>query len=125
MRLPLRLITLLSFALISIASCLADDDIDIPVSSDGEDNPYPIRHRSAPMQHWCKIDIDGATISSSVNGIISYELISDSGEASIISTTSPLLLIDRLRTLPDGQYTIRLITADTSYSGSFYLSSHS
>lgn len=117
-----RLITFLALALIGFGSSLADD-IDIPVSSD--ENPdwkYGNKHRSAPIQHWCTIDIEGASITSSVDGIICYEIIADGDNAAVVSTPSPVILIDRLKTLPEGQYTIRLITPDKSYSGSFYLS---
>ena len=118
-----RLITFLALALIGFGSSLADD-IDIPVSPDDEnpDGIYGNKHRSAPIQHWCTIDIEGASITSSVNGIICYEIIAEGDNAAVVSTPSPTLLIDRLKTLPEGQYTIRLITPDRSYSGSFYLS---
>ena len=117
-----RLITFLALALIGFGSSLADD-IDIPVSSDEDpENIWNNRHRSAPIQHWCTIDIEGASITSSVDGIICYEIIAEGDNAAVVSTPSPTLLIDRLKTLPEGQYTIRLITPDKSYSGSFYLS---
>ena len=116
-----RLITFLALALIGFGSSLADD-IDIPVSSDDEDTRGHNKHRSAPIQHWCTIDIEGASITSSVDGIICYEIIADGDNAAVVSTPSPVILIDRLENLPEVQYTIRLITPDKSYSGSFYLS---
>ncbi len=114
-----RIIFFLSLVFIGVGTCLAS--IEIPISPDDNGTSYNNRHRSRPIQHWCSIDLENSSICSSIEDIVWYELIG-ADEITLISTPVPSILIDQINAIPDGQYTIRLITSDKTYSGIIHMS---
>lgn len=114
----LRITTILVIFLSSALSAFAE--ITIPMTPEGSDDSekiYGNGHRSRPIANWCNIDIETQNITTSIQGIISYEIILGSDEV-IISTPLATELCLTLASLQEGTYTLRIITPEHTYIGS-------
>ena len=108
----LRLISALIFALSAFAL-----RAEIPVPLIDEDNPKKERHRSRPMMQWCTIDTDARTVTTTLSAPVLTYYIMDEDDAVIVASDSSEEFADGVATLPDGAYTLRLVTADSAYTG--------
>ncbi|MBD5324188.1 MAG: hypothetical protein HDS02_05035 [Bacteroides sp.] len=113
----LRLISALIFALSAFAL-----RAEIPVPLIDEDNPKKERHRSRPMMQWCIIDTDARTITPTLSApvLIYYimdDYIMDEDDAVIVASDSSEEFADCVASLPAGAYTLRLVTAESTYTG--------
>lgn len=112
-----RIATILIIFLASAFSAFAD--ITIPMTSEGSDDleiTHRNGHRSRPIANWCNIDIETQTITTSIQGIINYEIILGSEEV-VISTPSASELCVALSSLSEGTYTLRIRTSGRTYTG--------
>ena len=112
----MKKLLLLILLLLSSAPTWAEDII-VPVDEDPENNPPNHRHRSRPMMQWCTIDTDARTVTTTLPlPVLTYYII-DESEAVIMASDSAEEFADGVATLPAGAYTLRLVTAESAYTG--------
>ncbi|MBD5324179.1 MAG: hypothetical protein HDS02_04990 [Bacteroides sp.] len=111
----LRLISALIFALSAFA---LRAEIPVPlIDEETIDDPDNERRRSRPMMQWCTIDTDARTVITTLPlPVLTYYII-DESEAVIMASDSAEEFADGVATLPAGAYTLRLVTAESAYTG--------
>ena len=115
----IKRLTILVILLIGLFSVKAE--ITTPIfddeSSDPPVNPDDERHRSRPMIQWCTIDTEARTVTTTLTlPVITYYIIDDD-EAVIVASDSPEEFAGGVAALPTGAYTLRLVTAESAYTG--------
>ena len=112
----MKKLLLLILLLLSSAPIWAEDII-IPVDEDPENPPRNHRTRSRPMMQWCTIDTDARTVTTTLPlPVLTYYII-DESEAVIMASDSPEEFASGVASLPAGAYTLRLVTAESAYTG--------
>ena len=69
------------------------------------------------MMLWCTIDTDARTVTTTLSAPVLTYYIIDEDDAVIVASDSPEEFADGVATLPAGAYTLRLITAESAYTG--------
>ena len=113
---PILLFLLGLFTFAPLNNAVADE-LYIPVDEDPENPPRGHKKRSRPMIQWCTIDTEARTVTTTLPlPVLTYYII-DEGEAVIVASDSPEEFAGGVAALPTGAYTLRLVTAESAYTG--------
>lgn len=112
----MKKLLLLILLLLSSAPIWAEDII-VPVDEDPENNPPKHRPRSRPMLQWCTIDTDARTVTTTLSAPVLTYCIIDESDVVIVASDSAEEFADGVAALPAGAYTLRLVIAESAYTG--------
>ena len=104
--------------ILALSSFALRAEIPVPlIDEETIDDPKKERPRSRPMMQWCTIDTDARTVTTTLPlPVLTYYII-DESEAVIMASDSAEEFADGVATLPAGAYTLRLVTAESAYTG--------
>lgn len=97
---------------------MSADELIIPVDENGdpENAGHGRRHRMPPMMQWCTIDTDARTVTTTLSAPVLTYYIIDGDDAVIVASSDAGQFADGVASLPSGAYTLRLVTASSTYS---------